>query len=163
MGIKFGFSEEKVKTYTTIVLVPCKTYRAIIGHDKSFHRQTLLHYDTALGQSVPCLHDECKRCPAPTRRITYVPAWVFMGPSLQFKERILMVTASWESILAHDLDKWIYTLRRERDASNAPLTWAIESAIGGKSRPLTGFNIEPSLYRMWGIKAPAGEMSSDES
>lgn len=158
MAIRFGFSSTPFgKTYKTIVVQPDKPLRAIIAYDKSFHREIELHYDALLDRSSPCSREDCKICPRPTRQITYVPAWVFMGATFQFQERILMVTKSWRELLDHDLKNWVYTLKRERPDKNAPIHWSIDKAIAGSLCPLPGFDIEDSLWKMWGLRKPAPE------
>ena len=158
MAIRFGFSTApKAKTYRTIVVQPNLPIRAILGFDKSFHRDMEVHYDPRTDRSSPCAQEDCKVCPRPKRQITYVPAWVFMGASLRFQERILMVTKTWRELLDHDLKQWMYLLKRERPDSNAPVTWACDTAIAGKLQPLRGFDIEASLWQMWGVRPPAQE------
>jgi len=159
MPVKFGFGGPNNPMVNVTVIQPLKIYRAIIAFDKSFHRQTLLHYDATSDRSVPCLHEECKRCPAPTRPVTYVPAWLMKGATARFQQTILMVTTAWSGILDHDLDKWVYSLKREREDKNSPVTWALDKAIANDMHPLRGFDIEASLWRMWGMSRPTSDVT----
>jgi len=159
MPVKFDKQTAKDRYYPIVVPDAIKKYYVRIGSNLELHRTTELHFVVKLNRMVPCLHEDCPYCPMATRIITYVPAMILTPPASLYKHSILPVTDGSRDLLTQDLSKWLFEIRR-KDGKNSPLLWTAHMEIAADVGDFPGFDIEPSLFRAWGMKRKPAEATA---
>jgi len=152
MPVRFNQPSLKVRFYNILIPEPRRRYFAKIASETKFHLETDMHYLTEPGRSVPCQHEECIHCPMETRKITYVPAMVFVDTKTAFQPSILGITDTWHDLLKEDLRSWVFLLQRRGESKNSPIAWSRHERNRDDVPNFEGYDIIPSLFRAWGMK-----------
>lgn len=145
-----GRGPRMMRVFIPKAMVP---FHIIIGCNQIYWRSVSMHFDVELGRQVPCLNAECIYCPKPTREVTYVPCLLAQGasPAGRFQPRIVPVTDGWADILDGNHERDVFKVQRE--AKNATCRWSIATTLATYNlTPYQGQEIEPTLFRMWGVK-----------
>jgi len=133
--------------FPVIQFPPGETVLILAGSDKSHDRSHLLHWLPDHKRSVPCTHEDCPWCPAPRRLVTYVPA-LQLGGNRWF-QRILPVNDGMVRFLGENRASVIWDFRRG-PRGNASVRWFPYATFRGQIPNFEGFDVVPSLLRMWG-------------
>jgi hypothetical protein len=144
-------------------------WHLVVASDKSYRKETPLHWLPAAGRTVPCLHEDCPWHHLPERRCIYLPAATWSQETQRWQNLVLPVMDGMRKFLEKDCHGRIWTFER-RDHEKAPVSfWLSETQRG--AFPFPGFDVEPSLLRMWGQyvnyklirNSDAGDVAADLS
>jgi len=156
MGVQFREDhshEARFRMLRVVIPTPSEPLHLVIGRNPIFWRTVALHWDTDLKRNVPCTGEECVYCPQPTRECTYVPCLLAKGasPGGRFGVRVVPVSDGWADML--DQDHAVNVYRVVRQARSHSCRWSVASTLAAYGlTPYEGQEIEPTLFRMWGIR-----------
>jgi hypothetical protein len=135
-------------TFPVLQFPAGETVYLVAGSDKRFDRSHLLHWLPDHKRSVPCTHEDCPWCPSPRRSCVYVPA--LQIANARWAQRVLPLTDGMQGFLKENRAGSIWEFRRA-DRFNAPVKWAPSLTFKLTVPKFEGFDVVPSLLRMWGI------------
>lgn len=121
------------------------------GTDPQFRLTTPLHWLSDQARAVPCMHEDCPWCPRPKRYATFVPCLAYSSSARAWKQKVLPLTQRMDDFLLENLEETVWEFVR-RGRRNAPVTWKLCERLKA-STPFPGFDVEPSLLKMWGMWA----------
>lgn len=127
----------------------------VAGSDTSFDRETPIHWLPDLDRGVPCTHEDCPWCVAhnPTRTIVYVPCQCFSTERRCWFEAVAPINEGMQDFLKQPRSKIVYQFVR-RNYRNATVKW-FKCEREKWSNEFSGFDVEPSLFKMWGMYGKA--------
>jgi len=126
-----------------------KPHVVFLGAEPAFHRDTPLHWLPAQSRTVPCLHEDCPWHHLPARHCVYVPCQAYDAQSRLWKFAVLPILDSMADFLLTDYVGKVYKIGRYR-YKNEPPTIAVYEKMPTHSVVFPGFDVESSLYHMWG-------------
>jgi len=160
MPIRFE-SDPREPTFPVLQFPPGEPILIVVGSDRAHERQHLLHWLPQHARSVPCTHEDCPWCPSPRRSVTYIPALQIAHG--RWAQRILPLNDGMLPFLKENRELVVWEFKRG-PRNNAPVRWKPVIAFGLKIPTFVGFDVVPSLLRMWGefkelrrIARPASE------
>ena len=152
MPLRFD-SDPRPETFQVLQFALDAPIFIIAGADASFQRRTALHWLPDQKRAVPCTHEDCPWCPTPIRMATYLPALAYSTSLRVWKQKVLPLTESMEEFLTvQHVGKIFEFVRRGR--KNAPVRWSQCEHLP-KPQPFAGFDVLPSLLKVWGMYASA--------
>lgn len=150
MPIRFD-QGERPQTFEVIQFKLGRPHFLIAGSDVAFHRRHLLHWLNDQKRGIPCTHEECPWCPGPTREAWYLPCLYAAPDRRTWKQGVLTLTEKMHDFRKLPLAGAIWHFERY-GRFNAPVTWKHSEQVF-KPIPFAGFDVIPSLVRVWGMYA----------
>lgn len=148
MPVRFGPSPRP--NVRQVLQFPLGTTRwLVLGSDRSFERETRLHWLSAEARSVPCTEEDCPWHHLKIRVCTYVPSLCFSLNGRAWKESVLPVNDGMSKILEAPRECCIYELQRF-GKENSTVSWKTYEREK-YSQPFAGFELLPSLEKIWGM------------
>ena len=123
----------------------------IVGSQATFRKKHLLHYLPAKSRCVPCLHEDCPWCPGDLRLNWYLPALWYARERNAWKQGVLTLTSGMVDFLKEPVEGVVWEFERI-GKKNGPVRWKRCERVF-KPVPFGGFDVVPSLCRVWGMYA----------
>lgn len=129
------------------------------GSDRSFERETPLHWLPGPRKAVPCTWEDCPWCLVrpPDRVCTYVPCMAWSENYKKWKEWILPIHQRMADWLPMPRQNVVYQFGRVKH-HNAPVQWKHREDLK-IAAVFPGFELLPSLLKMWGMYGEAKRVS----
>lgn len=121
----------------------------VVGTDRSFERECQIHWLPGQQRGVPCTEEDCPWCPLPLKACTYLPALAYTANGRRWKEKVIYLTERMQEFLEEPRDNVIWQFLRS-GYRNAPVKWS-RFDREKYSQPFAGFDVEESLWKIWGM------------
>jgi hypothetical protein len=148
MPIRFGEGDIPL-AFEVVQFLLNEPVFVIAGSDPALRKAHVLHYLSEQRRTVPCLHEDCPWHKLPIRQAYYLPALRYGAVTKSWKQCVLPLTWGMRGFQDEKVEGKVWEFSRTR-CNNGPVRWRCREDLV-KALPFAGFDVVPSLVRMWGM------------